>query len=51
MENNIIHIRNLVKGQLIRTQHLALKLHKEQEEIEELLRLIDVQILKEEQNG
>jgi len=41
-------IRNLLQGQLIRTYHLSLDLHKQQEHIEDIIRILDTHIIKEE---
>lgn len=48
-KDEIINIRNMVRGQLIRTYHLSLSLHKEQEHLEDLIRILDAQILKQEE--
>lgn len=49
IKDELIHMRNMLKGQLIRTCQLSLSLHKEQEHIEDLIRIVDAQILKQEE--
>lgn len=49
MNKEIIDLRHLIKGQLIRTYQLALAIHKEQEHVENILAKIDALILREEQ--
>lgn len=46
-KEEIISFRNLLQGQLIRTYNLSLSLHKEQERIEDLIRILDTYILRE----
>lgn len=47
----ITGFRNLLKGMEIRIIHLSLDLHKEQERIESLIRILDTQLIKGDQNG
>ena len=46
-EKELIEFRNLIKGCLIRNYQMSLNMHKEQERIEDLLRILDAHILKE----
>lgn len=47
-KEELIHIRSMLQGQLIRTYHLSLSFHKEQEHLEDLIRIVDAHILKQE---
>jgi len=45
------NIRFLLKEHGIRISNLALSLHKEQERVDDLIRIMDAHILKETQDG
>ncbi len=45
-KDEIIKFRNLLLGVHIRTIHMALTLHKEQERIEDLVRILDTHLIE-----
>lgn len=51
-KRDMIHIRELLSAQLIRIRNWALLVHKEQENIENMINQLDVALLdKEKENG
>lgn len=50
-QKELIDFRNMLRAQLVRTYHLALDLHKQEEHIENLIRILDTHLIKEESNG
>lgn len=51
VQKEIYDIRNLLRGHEIRISKMALELHKEQERVADMIRIIDTIILKENENG
>jgi hypothetical protein len=46
MDKELLELRSLMHGHQIRIIHLALTIHKEQERIDDYIRIIDAMILK-----
>lgn len=52
MDKNIVELRRMIVGSQIRISQMALSLHKEQERLEDITRVLDSLLInKEKENG